>query len=1272
MLVSVNLLKNTPSTINPTSSQEEDYKIDGTNKKTLLKPADIAGSDLYSEQINVYLAGNKSIIQQSLFTNDTNIIPQFDTNDPAFYKCNFFICASNGIQPEIFPAVLTETDLKFPSIPNMNGFTGFLYYDEDVGKEEIQWRAERALDIIKNKFQIDLILLKTNKNNFFPFVGYYPQWDSYLDKLTENFPMDGYWQALNLDRLENESYYKHFHLSSYFLMINSLDFLNENKDLSTYQLNFNLDDFGISLLQSSNTSQFLNLLTGDNASSSSQQQIQLAEDSHYTLIQIQYEGLKEGIDKIAANQYEFNLWDTLGYDGDSLAPSEKIYIALMGAFMSQINVHILCTEILDMTPKLFEFSDYLLDKIQEITSLVGMNDFDVNVIKNYNLKLYWNSVEGMSSIFMLPIDKEDPTDIINAIQLTGVEPFSSIPTGILNPIDDFKVKYRTSGSEPQLLVTKIMPNMNASYGINRDFNFNITLSNVGTEDAWGIPTPYLLDLVNLHDILGDTLYDDLWESVQKYFDNYDSLEEFMNLDEPPRLFYIDALGTGVVDSYYPALTPANIYPYSENMDELIDYIREDNPALYAALYPFRNTFNNNNSIWNDDNWVIKPGENVTISPANVSLADSSYDTYTKIYECNFLNQTRPFPTPELVIGTSIDNTNSTSALTTDGIGWNISSEKYYGNEELNVIFVFENQTHIDLVNNTLEGMNIIINFTNEVSLANLSLTFEIFNFTSEQFEPIPSGITTLEDNKTLTISFLKHNDHLKWVHNKDTPQNNTVILRMSRTDTEKFEISIDEVDLTFLKSEINVYNVSRTRVLFSGEKGYTYYSRRSNSVKVSNYDMASLIATSELKYYNPDLKQVNEYSLTLQNIGSNIARNVSVSILVPGIIENAKNFTVHNDYLYYNISSLGPSEEKIVNFTFYTPNSGSINEAKITFYNDNLIDNINGTSLYVHSNEVFFNAPVDYIKKFPYLRIVEIFYNTSTGSPKLDQRFTLYINVKNTAKGTTIPEIKMMMGDMYEGLFTTSSYLTTIEHISYNQIKSTRITLAKTSWKGYYYPAINFLGGNESRTVQIFSSDPITLGKIQLSLNKTIDKAQAAVDDIITVLISIKNVGTININNFLLSDALSFGEESFGLIEGKLVNNFSVNFEPGQVISFSYKIRAKTQVAMNLTGAFIDYYFLFKEQISSNEVPIKIVAPRIYQLFYILIPSIISVGVLSVYYRYTSKYKKDKYEIMRAEEGLFELNSLDAILKVEHTLRERLNILHDIENRGEEGGELNA
>ncbi|MEJ2295435.1 MAG: hypothetical protein P8Y23_11805, partial [Candidatus Lokiarchaeota archaeon] len=64
---------------------------DNNLENHFLSTNDVAGTDLYAENIEAYVVGNKSIIKQSLFSNDTSILPQFDTRDPAFYKCNILI-----------------------------------------------------------------------------------------------------------------------------------------------------------------------------------------------------------------------------------------------------------------------------------------------------------------------------------------------------------------------------------------------------------------------------------------------------------------------------------------------------------------------------------------------------------------------------------------------------------------------------------------------------------------------------------------------------------------------------------------------------------------------------------------------------------------------------------------------------------------------------------------------------------------------------------------------------------------------------------------------------------------------------------------------------------------------------------------------------------------------------------------------------------------------------------------------------------------------------
>ena len=120
------------------------YSEVGFNDKNP-KVSDIAGTDLYAEQISAYVAGTKSIIRQSLFTNDTNVFTRFDINDPAFEKCNIYLSVSNGIVPKMFPYILNDNIIGSELNNNFNGFNGFLYYDKDLDSETAQSKASRAL-----------------------------------------------------------------------------------------------------------------------------------------------------------------------------------------------------------------------------------------------------------------------------------------------------------------------------------------------------------------------------------------------------------------------------------------------------------------------------------------------------------------------------------------------------------------------------------------------------------------------------------------------------------------------------------------------------------------------------------------------------------------------------------------------------------------------------------------------------------------------------------------------------------------------------------------------------------------------------------------------------------------------------------------------------------------------------------------------------------------------------------------------------------------------
>ncbi|MFX1277758.1 MAG: hypothetical protein ACFFAT_22290, partial [Promethearchaeota archaeon] len=788
MVIIIFMIIITPLNLNLEQPSRMTNVEQNTIKEPDLKISDVAGSDLYAEKINAYVAGNKSLIKQSLFTNDTNILSQFDSNDPAFYKCNIIITATNGINPKIFPRILTESESLSSYTTGFNNFAGFLFYDKQVKGEDAEIKAKRALEIIKRKFKIDLIMVNVSEPNFFPFIGACPDFNCFFQELMINFPMDGYWKAFDVQRLTSEDYLKNNHISSSFMLLNSLDFFEGDYNLSTNQINFNLDSLDLSFLQSlglqnlieqfdvvlENFGDLFNLTISEEEF---QQFIEifssftLVNDSHYTSISIQYEGLDEGIQEIGENQYKFNLWDALGYHDEPLSPSEKIYIALTGAFMSEINIEILCTDIIDVTPMNFKFSDYLLEQIGLLFYLAGI-DFNTENLKDYSFDLFWVSEAGVKRSYVKPVNLQDPTDIINMLQQLGFQGFNFIPTGIINPIGDFSITYNISQAEPNLILKKELIGGNASYGVFRNFSYHILAENIGNLTAWGVPThiPFELNDIFLLLALGNQelaneFQDTIWEIVRiEYPNQYDSLEDFFNFDEDPRVFYFDSFGTGVFDTYYPDISNlTNLYPYNEDMEHVIDILITGYPQLTTALgvlgltpREMKDIFTNPYSIWNDDNWKLEPGEFLSYEISNYSI--ENLDSFTPFYTSNFTIQSTPL-TPEIISGTPLSDTTPEMALSNDNVSWVIGSVEKFLEQRVEINFVFKNESIIDFTNKNLQKVSFIINVNASIVLE--SSDFQIFDFETEQFRDMSQFLES-NINNTWIFSFINQNRSMDW------------------------------------------------------------------------------------------------------------------------------------------------------------------------------------------------------------------------------------------------------------------------------------------------------------------------------------------------------------------------------------------------------------------------------------------------------------------------------------------------------------------------------
>lgn len=1219
-----------------------------SNEYNSLKTSDIAGFDLYSESISAYVAGDKSIIKQSLFTNDTSILSRFDINDPAFYKCNILISVSNGISSEITPSVMSNNPISGQFKSTFNSFSGFLYYDTDLTASEAQNKASRALKIIQEKFCVDLIMVNSSNSHFIPFVGYYPDWDIYFEEIMTNLPDDGYWKALDVDRLTDSNYYENYHLSSTYFVLNSMDFLDFMNDLPTDQINFNFDALDLSFVEGIDLGAFLGIPLGLGS-------IELPGNSHYTSLTIQYEGLDNGVIKKGPNQYEFNLWNALGYDGEALRPSDKVFIALLGIFLSSIDINILCTEVIDSTPNVLEFDDYTLSRIKTLLAFLDLGDI-IELIEDYSFETLWVSDNGIYQNHVRPVDSELAANPVNLLKNTGYQGMPSLPTGILEAISRFRVTYNVSYSEPNIKLTREVVGGNASFGMERDLTFKITAENVGNVTAYGVPYqgtfgenlwPNTLEGLIILATFNFTLYDQISDLV--YANCSKTLEEYLEFEDNFRVFEFDSLGQGAIDYYYPNI-PAAADPATSRMPysvELAQLLADNN---YNTS--IQDLFLNTDSVRYKGNWQLEPGEKISYE---INADVSGVDSYKSFFSYNVsVNST----TPEIIHGNESLGTNRYMILETDNLSWIIQSLNISTNVTSQYVvdanFQFENNKSIDIGNDSLDAISIIVNYT---SNATSLLNFHVFNYSIGNYTSIASFISGIGSDQVIFTFYKTSGVFAEICDNPANPENSTIRIKINGTSTEFFELSINDLDVNFSTREQNAIYYSQARIIYSPASSTSQINGYSNTNILGTDDMASIMASASLTSNSSRPGELNTYTLYIQNIGSKEAENISISILIPGIINNTNDFVLNNNHLVYNLLSLAPSEEKTLNFTFYTPNSGSINSSVITYDNPGLIKNINTTHLLVLPNEVYFSAPIDYENRTPFVRTIEIHYNVSSFNPDIGDTFNLTVTIKNTSPiGVSILALNLTMNDQYDSLKRNDTNPLHFNNILPGQSVSINVTLKKTGWKAYYYPAINFVQCSESSTVQITSSSHIVLGNISFSLTKSIDKNQVQIGETIIVTLKVINTGTITMKNVVINDMLSYPRMAFSLVSGNLVNEI-LSIEPGETITFTYTIRAKAQTYLILNEAVINYYYLVETNDLSNNIEIKINAPVMVQFIYILFPLIVAIGILIIFIWQSNRYNASLQERKRKELVLMKSGSRDSILTIKHTLRERMNEL---------------
>ncbi|MHA1698080.1 MAG: hypothetical protein ACTSWN_04495, partial [Promethearchaeota archaeon] len=712
---------------------------DAMNRRANLRHSLINGYDLYSEQIQFFLAGQHVMIRQSAITDDKYIVDQVPLEDEAFINASIIIYSSNGI----YPPTYTDAYVPFNELVSLqtpiNGIVVYILYGND-SQNAIQRREKRAYQILQDAFQVELFPLETDRNDFFAYYGVQPSMDLVLESITSQLPTDGYFSYLDKERILNQQYLQSHHLSGGLISIDpnsgNLDELNIISGLDSIFEQFNI-----------NTSEFEDLL-GLNFTSNNDTSTNLIDDK-LSLIFVQYEGNQNGVtysqDK---GTFNFDAKATLGGenvglgDEDVIKPSLKVWNSLLngdptGIMTTLIDVNVIGGDVKDWTfnTNNLTIDDYMLDTLYLASSFFTSEDFNIIemidmmefIIDNVFFITHWEKTGVNTKLFMnVNMTRDGYQEILNnmgyssslityildeitlddsPLSLIGFTGLPFLITGFLEPIPNIQVEYFATPNldKPDLIMTHVVDN--PVKPINQQINCMLNVTNVGTETAWGVKIGH--GRANTSELTNG-------------FINLGSI------DYEIRGFYVPSLLTAnMFNIYYGSenlLLNVSTYqgPLSMQSIQLLDlngdgYIDLHEAQVLTSTDPYN---------------YIEPGKSILIDLSS----QASVGVFT-----TFENESANFTSVDLSLGEETENVttnNFTNAWLLDGATWNVTTVNVNATQKLLLNFTFTNETtnlnesEIDALGFTYFGFNnASINGSGNISLS-------IYNYNKSMWIPI--------------------------------------------------------------------------------------------------------------------------------------------------------------------------------------------------------------------------------------------------------------------------------------------------------------------------------------------------------------------------------------------------------------------------------------------------------------------------------------------------------------------------------------------------------
>ena len=823
------------------------------NNEGKIIPSLISGDDVYSEQIQAFLAGNNALIRQSAITNDNYTLNQLPLDDTAFENATTILFSSNGKKP------VGYSDLHVPfnelvtfEVP-VNGI--FLYISYNVSTN-IEKRAARAKSLIQDAIGIELLEINDGYSTQFTYYGVQPNWKRMVDLITLQLPNDGYFSYLDKGRITSTSYMNSKHLSAGFISIDPdggeiSDIAAAGGILDIFnQLDFNSSELE-GFLGLDFDEEDVNVLGGKT-----------------NIAFVQYEGDSSGI-SYNAGEYEFDLKKALGVDESVvLKPSRSIWNSLFsldptGVLTTLIDVSVLTGNVKDWNViqngvhNNLTIDDEILDTIYLASGLLGGQGFNIIevldalefVVDNLYMITHWEKTGAASRLYSnINMTREGYDQLLadfglpewlldfildeiifdtSPLDLVGFQGLPYIPSGLLKPIENYTVTYEIINNQPQPIIIANHETDLAVKPYDEIINLDLNLTNVGSDWAYGVKIGH--GNLNIQDLLG-TL-------------------PSIGIDYEIRAFYIPSLaplGFGYAvygfENYLFIPTATQVFTLG------LAGISDDNgDGYYDAV----------------EMGIIDPGEPVpSLAPNGGSvLIDLSELVATSFY-IGFENETANFTSVSLLNGTEIlpaTENNDTLAESIDGETWDIESNGTGENNNITIQFSFENETsnvnatEIEALEFTYQGFN------NDTIWENGTAEFFIYNFNTSLWVPL-NNLTrnSIFINQTSPITGF---DQFRIYKGDNDTENNTIDLLDYMNESANFSVllqlrllnnvstllEVDYMGMNYLQRNDTTTRIPPRRVTYTDSSSITRRNALSDALYVSSLNTSSLLVEQHIE-----------------------------------------------------------------------------------------------------------------------------------------------------------------------------------------------------------------------------------------------------------------------------------------------------------------------------------------------------------------------------------------------------------------------------------------